>query len=109
MRWRNRSRYPTLTSASTTSPKGHEEVRGDPAPPSARIQPAGCVDRLLEAAKRGDDAAISGMSRDHLQDDPGKAWLESGRERLQQQEHARPHVPEQVDRSYQAEGVGVAR
>ena len=84
-------------------------VPGDPAPPSARIQPAGFVDRLLEAAKRGDDAAISGMSRDHLQDDPGKAWLESGRERLQQQEHARPHVPEQVDRSYQAEGVGVAR
>lgn len=79
-------------------------VPGDPVPSPARSENASFVDRLLEAARRGDGTAVSRISQDHLQGDAGQAWLQSGRERLHH-DHAPPHVPEQVDRSHQPEAL----
>ena len=41
------------------------------------------VERLLDAAKRGDSGAIERISRDQLQGDSGQAWLQAGRQRLE--------------------------
>lgn len=79
-------------------------VPGDPVPSPARSDNAAFVDRLLEAAQRGDGAAVSRISQDHLQGDAGQAWLQSGRERLHH-DQVIPHVPEQVERSHQSEAL----
>lgn len=49
----------------------------------------GMVERLLDAAKRGDGGAIERMSRDQLQGEAGQAWLLGGRQRLE----ADPTIP----------------
>ncbi|MBD9480871.1 DUF2235 domain-containing protein [Pseudoxanthomonas sp. PXM02] len=43
----------------------------------------GMVERLLEAAKRGDGGAIERISRDELQGEAGQAWLQGGQQRLE--------------------------
>ena len=44
---------------------------------------AGMVERLLDAAKRGDSGAIERISREQLQGDVGQAWLRAGQQRLE--------------------------
>ncbi|MCH6484866.1 DUF2235 domain-containing protein [Pseudoxanthomonas sp. LH2527] len=44
---------------------------------------AGMVERLLDAAKRGDGSAVEQISREHLQGDMGQAWLRAGQQRLE--------------------------
>lgn len=53
------------------------------------------VERLLQAAQRGDGEAIGRTSREYLEGDAGQAWLQSGQRQLQLQEpaHARPQEP----------------
>ena len=41
------------------------------------------VGPLLDAAKRGDGAAIERSSRDGLQGAAGQAWLQAGQQRLE--------------------------
>jgi len=43
----------------------------------------GMVERLLDAAKRGDGSAVEQISREHLQGDMGQAWLRAGQQRLE--------------------------
>ena len=51
----------------------------------------GMVERLLDAAKRGDSGAIERISRDQLQGEAGQAWLQGGQQRLEAAPAA--HVP----------------
>ena len=54
--------------------------------PKFSAEPAregGMVERLLEAAKRGDGGAIERISRDQLQGEAGQAWLQGGQQRLE--------------------------
>lgn len=42
----------------------------------------GMVERLLDAAKRGDSAGVERIAHEQLQGDAGQAWLQAGRQRL---------------------------
>ncbi len=50
--------------------------------PTEAAREGGVVERLLDAAKRGDGGAIERISRDQLQGEAGQAWLQGGQQRL---------------------------
>ncbi|TQM05693.1 putative alpha/beta hydrolase family protein DUF2235 [Pseudoxanthomonas sp. 3HH-4] len=56
------------------------ETRSDTAAPA---RAGDMVESLLDAAKRGDGAAIERISRDGLQGAAGQAWLQVGQQRLE--------------------------
>nr|WP_298120625.1 DUF2235 domain-containing protein [uncultured Pseudoxanthomonas sp.] len=56
------------------------ETRSDTAAPA---RAGDMVGSLLDAAKRGDGAAIERISRDGLQGEAGQAWLQAGQQRLE--------------------------
>jgi len=62
-----------------------------PAQPVAERDPV--VARLLEAAGRGDDAAVDRLAREWLDSERGKAWLETGQTRLREAELAPSLLP----------------
>ena len=62
------------------------DIRPAPTASAVSTEPprdGGMVERLLDAAKRGDSGAIERISRDQLQGDTGQAWLQAGRQRLE--------------------------
>jgi len=71
-------------------------VRIGPVPP-APAQPVAergpVVAQLLEAAGRGDDAAVDRLAREWLDSERGKAWLETGQARLREAELAPSLLP----------------
>lgn len=62
------------------------DIRPAPTASAVSTEPprdGGMVERMLDAAKRGDSGAIERISRDQLQGDTGQAWLQAGRQRLE--------------------------
>jgi hypothetical protein len=58
-------------------------VPATPAVPAEAVREGSMVERLLDAAKRGDGGAIERISRDQLQGEAGQAWLQGGQQRLE--------------------------
>lgn len=58
-------------------------VPATPAVPAETVREGSMVERLLDAAKRGDGGAIERISRDQLQGEAGQAWLQGGQQRLE--------------------------
>lgn len=63
------------------------------------------VDRLLDAAQRGDGGAIDRIGREYLDGADGRGWLQSGQRRLQEQEPMQPPEREPPERMREPSGL----
>lgn len=79
-------------------------VPGTSTPAADPPREGAMVERLLEAARQGDGAAIERISREQLQGEAGQAWLRAGQQRL-----AEPSAPQASQPERQPEPAALAR